>query len=147
MKFYEMAEIDFDKRYSKFNIPKIIEGSDELYKNVVGEYKEYILVHDSSSEEEQYKMDLFGWRNGDNSDLPIIRITDKITNNLLQWIDVIKKAKEIHVSPSSVFFLVDSIQLDINVDLYYHNIRPVGYEFLANTEFNDYKWNIVEYRD
>jgi hypothetical protein len=145
MKFYEMVDVDFKERYLNFNLPNDIKGADELYKDVVGDYKEYILVHDSSSEKNEYYMDMFEWRNGKNSHLPIIKITEKNTNNLLEWIKVIKHAKEIHVVPSSVFFLIDSIQSELNADLYYHNVRPAGYTFMVNTDFNNHRWNIVEY--
>ena len=143
--FYSQASVDFSKRYSNFNFPKNVDGSKELYESVVGDIKDYILVHDSSSEQSKYNFDLFGWRDGKNSNLPVIRITGGITENLLQWVDVIRNAKEIHVSPSSVFFLVDSIAQTLKSDLYYHNIRPGAESFPANTKYNDYRWNIVEY--
>ncbi len=147
IKFYEMVNVDFENRYSKFNLPKKIEGVDELYQKVVGDNKDYILVHSGSSEQDEYYMDIFGWRDGETSQLPIIKITDKITKNLLQWIKVIENAKEIHVTPSSVFFLVDSIQNNLNSDLYYHSVRPVAETFPPNNDYNQYRWNIVEYEN
>lgn len=145
MKFYDMVGVEFKKRYLNFKLPKDIKGSEELYQSVVNTYDEYILVHDNSSEQSEYYMDLFEWRNGENSHLPIIKITDKITKNLLQWIKVIQHAKEIHVVPSSVFFLVDSIQSELTSDLYYHNVRPSGYTFMVNNDFNEHRWNVVNY--
>jgi hypothetical protein len=143
--FYEQAEVLYSERYNNFKLPKQIEGSEKLYQNVVGDVKDYILVHDSSSESSRYSFDMFGWRNGQNSDLTIIRIQDNITDNLLQWIDVIRNAKEIHVSPSSVFCLVDSICKELKPDLYFHDIRADCGLLLVNSHLNDDRWNIVEY--
>jgi len=143
--FYEQADVLYVARYDNFKLPKEIEGSKELYEKVVGDTKDYILVHDSSSESDGYSFDMFGWRNGQNSDLTIIKIQDNITDNLLNWIDVIRNAKEIHVSPSSVFCLVDSICKDISPDLYFHDLRADCGLLLVNSHLNDDRWNIVEY--
>jgi len=142
--FYEQADVLYAARYNKFKLPKEIEGSKELYEKVVGDTKDYILVHDSSSESDGYSFDMFGWRNGQNSDLTIIKIQDNITDNLLQWIDVIRNAKEIHVSPSSVFCLVDSICSGLESDLYFHDLRSNSL-FQVNSLLNDNRWIIVDY--
>ena len=143
--FYEQAEVLYSERYENFKLPKEVEGSKDLYNKVVGDVKDYILVHDSSSESNGYSFDMFGWRNGQNSDLTIIKIQDSITDNLLQWIDIIRNAKEIHVSPSSVFCLVDSICKELNSDLYFHDLRADCGLLLVNSHLNDDRWVVVEY--
>lgn len=144
--FYKQLSIDFTHRYSSFNLPKNIKNLEKVYQNVVGDIKEYILVHDSSSETDQYDIDLFDWRDGDNSHLPVIKISDKVTDNLLEWMKVIENATEIHTVPSSVFFLIDSVFSNLKANLFYHRIRPgYGNTMIVNSDLNNYKWNIVEY--
>lgn len=143
--FYEQAEVLYLERYSNFKLPKQIKGADDLYEKVVGDVKNYILVHDSSSASDEYEFDMFGWRNGKNSDLTIIKIKDNITDNLLDWIKVIENATEIHVSPSSVFCLIDSLPLDLKADLYFHDLRSDNGLLLVNSHLNDNRWVIVEY--
>lgn len=142
--FYEQSEVLYSERYSKFKLPEVIEGSKELYEKIVGDVKDYILVHDLSSESDGYSFDMFEWRNGKNSHLTIIKIQDSITDNLLHWIDVIRNATEIHVSPSSVFCLVDSICLELKSDLYFHDFRNNSL-FQVNSLLNDHRWIIVDY--
>jgi len=140
--FYKQLNIDFLERYSRFYLPKSVEGSKEIYDSVIGNKDEYILVHDNSSEKNEYDIDISLGR--DEKEMPpIVKITNKVTNNLLQWIDIVQNASEIHVVPSSVFCLIDSIDLNPKCKLHYHGIRTNN--MVINSQLNNYKWNIIKY--
>lgn len=142
--FYELAEVLFKYRYLRFKFPKKVEGSEEIYKKVVGDHKEYILVHNMSSLSNFYPIDLFSWRNNENNHLPIIQVKPGITNNIFQWIDVIKNATEIHAVPSSFFCLVDSVATQIKPKLCYHDIR-LDTKIQVNTRWNNHRWHLRDY--
>lgn len=124
--FYSQMEIDFSERYNSFYLPKsppsnIIEPLDE----------DYILVHDQTSIGKfDFKLE---------TSLKIVRIELGVSSNLFSYIEVIKRAKEIHCINSSVFHLIDSL-IDTTDQLYYHDVRPSdGTKF----QISD-KWKIIK---
>lgn len=135
--FYESLNIDFGFRYSSFTLPKINLGSSILYKNLAKETP-YILVHKQSSDNKEFNIQIDSTSN-------IIMVDPYITDNMLDWIELIENAKEIHCVPSSFYCLVDSLN-NLRGKLFYHNIRK-GTLIHPNNEYNNNKWNIIDYAE
>lgn len=124
--FYDQIGLDFSERYNSFSLPK--KYPDNLIEPLD---KDYILVHDQAS---------IGKLNLNlETDLEIVRIEKGISNNLFSYIEVIRKAKEIHCINSSVFHLIDSLSC-ITDKLYYHDVRPSDG---SNFKVSD-KWKIIK---
>jgi len=126
--FYEGMCLDFSLRHSNFKYPQL-ESASDLYNKLVVE-SEYCLVHDSCSTEKfNLKID---------SDLYKIFIQPDITNNIMDYVEVILHAKEVHCVDSSIYQLVDSI--NTSAKLYFHNVRYGGNSITVSD-----KWEIINY--
>jgi hypothetical protein len=124
--FYEQLNIDFEFRYSLFNLPKKKPEITLPFPN-----KEYILIHNKSSSGD-YTLEI-------DSKYEKIYV-EKVNDNLLSYIDLIENAEEIHCIDSSFCCLVDGLNLP-NVKLIYHDIRKN-----PNTNWNiTKKWKIINY--
>ncbi len=124
--FYEQLGIDFKFRYNLFNIPK---KNPEIVLPVPNE--KYILIHNKSSFGE-YDLRI-------ESEYKKIYV-EKVSDNLLSYIDLIQNAQEIHCIDSSFCCLVDGLDIP-NVNLVYHDIRKTPNSSWNITE----KWKTVEY--
>jgi hypothetical protein len=146
--FYEFYDVPFSQRYSGFQLPKHISGSDELYDRLTEGNDDYILFHQATSDHPNgMNMNIAAWRQSYN--LPaykIIEIKADITGNMLQYKKLIENAREIHCVPSSFFCLVDSMFDQTAAHLFYHNIRAVTIMHV-NSRWNNDRWNIVNYND
>ena len=145
--FYQFFELPFHMRYTNFRLPKDIPGSKELYDKLSGG-EPYIIVHRSGGNHIdllQFNIDIENFRKASGlPDLKIIEITPDITNDMMQFVDLIKNAQEIHCVPSSFFCLVDSIFDQTNAMLFYHDIRAETV-MQVNSKWNNYKWRMVKY--
>lgn len=126
--FYDQMNIDFSIRYNRFHLPKNIPHQDELYD--LFSLNEYCLVHSESSES-KYKLNI-------SQKYPIVNVSKENDpyGNLLNYVKLIKNAKEIHCVNSSFFHLVDSIKTD--ACLFYHDVRKLDFKISD-------KWRIVKY--
>lgn len=135
--FYEQFGIPYYYRYKYFCLPKTIEESEKLYHRHIPDGQKYRVIHDNSSVSGYYPLMI-----NKNDSLLTIKIDRSLTDNLLNWVDILKNADEIHVVDSSVFCLVDSIKKECRGDLYFHDIRwsgsPQYHEDLIS-------WNIIKY--
>jgi len=109
--FYLSKNLDPSMRYTNFKIPQSIrEESKKIYENFIEKFgNEYVLIH-----EDPNHSIINGFKYGDNirsnilpinkkfirNDLPIINL-DQISNKLIDYLDVLLNAKEIHVIHSS----------------------------------------------
>lgn len=110
--FYSQLNLDFSLRYSGFRLPNNITNSNNIYNKLVHN-KPYCLIHKTCSEGViDFNVE---------TDLDKIYIEPGITKNLLDYVDIIQNAEEIHCIDSSVYHLIDSI--DVSAKLYFHNIR------------------------
>jgi hypothetical protein len=97
-------------------------GSKQFFSKFIKD-KDYCLVHCQGSPQ-QYVLDI-------KTDLPIYYIESGLTDTILDWVDVIKNAKELHCIDSSVIHLADS--LDLNAEkLYYHDVGRGSKFYLVN---------------
>lgn len=138
--FYDLAFLDYKCRYLNSKIPTSTLSSKNLY-NKLSQGKDYVLIHDNTSENNSYPINTTFI---ENKNLPIIRIKEGLTSNIFDYYDLIVKAKEIHVIASSFYCLVDNIITPEDTPLYFHNIRA-SYDSVVNNPWNKYKWNILEY--
>ena len=136
--FYELAGMHFSVRYTSCKIPESTETSKALYDKL-SNGKEYILVHNSSSQSSGYDLQI----NNPNN-LPFIEIKPGLTNNVFDFVDLIKNAKEIHAVGSFFQCLVDSMFDKTAAALYFHNIM-MKHDTQINCGWNENRWNIIEY--
>lgn len=123
--FYSQLNLDFSLRYSNFKLPREIKNSKLLYDKLVTK-EPYCLIHNTCSEGEiDIKVE---------TELEKIYIKDGVTENLLDYIDVIRCAEEIHCIDSSIYHLIDSIE--VRSKLYFHNDR----NFFDNKIIASSKW-------
>jgi hypothetical protein len=143
MQLYANYQLPFHYRYSNFRLPKEVNGSDELYWKLTNG-DPYAIVHRSTSEfPEGLPINIAAFREASNlPNIKIIEITPEITNNMMQYVTLIKRAEEIHVVPSSFHCLVDSIET--KAKLFFHDVREKT-SMAVNTPWNNFKWIEVNY--
>ena len=127
-------------------MPNHVDGADELYEQLSNN-EPYILVHKRPSNEYPYgfPIDIGHFRRSKNlPDYRTIEIMPDITNNMMQYIKLIKNAKEIHCVDSSFYQLVDGMVNHTSADLYFHKIRAFSM-LRVNCKWNNYRWQMVEY--
>lgn len=107
--FYTQLGYNLVLRYNNFKLPRL---SDWLYERLVST-KDYCLISDTCSEG-QFELSI-------NTSLEKIYIKPGITTNLLDYVSLIKNAKEIHCIDSAVYHLVDSI--GVQAKLFFHDVR------------------------
>lgn len=110
--FYSQFGVSFEQRYTNFKLPKTIENSNTVYDKLISQTP-YCLIHRVCSQE-IFDLEV-------NTELPKIFIEPGVTNNLLDFIKVIQNASEIHCVDSSVYHLIDSIE--VPGKLYFHDVR------------------------
>ena len=135
--FYELADLTFSTRYNKCHIPENTIKSEELYVKLSNK-KPYVLVHRYSSGRK------LGYPLVINTHLNVVEITENITNNIFDYLTLIKNANEIHVVPSSIGCLVDSIATKIKAKLFFHNVK-CSVETQVNCKWNNFRWIVVDY--
>ena len=64
------------------------------------------------------------------------------TSDMMQYKTLLENALEIHCAPSSIFCLVDG--MEVRGRLYYHAMRASTL-LRVNSKWNNYKWNIINY--
>ena len=137
---HDWARIPFGYRYSKFQLPKEIAGRQSLY-NKLKPSRKYALLHTEGTSGDMF--DFIEWDNYIDPNLDRIRILPE-TNNLLDWIDLIINAEEIHCVPSGPFHFIDSILPLVKAKKFFHNSRS-GTNFNPNNEHNQHCWTVIEY--
>ena len=141
--FYELAGMHFSIRYTHARIPQSTERSLEIYKQLTNE-EDFILVHDNSSISSQLPLALDQVSKYKN--LKVVKIQMGVTNNVFDFVDLIKKAKEIHVVGSFFQCIVDSMVKQTSADLYFHNIM-IKHDAQVNCEWNNRRWAQLDYRN
>lgn len=117
--FYTQYDLDPDLEFSNFKFPKNLKGSKEFYNKTLTKLGEdYIFVHNVCS----YKIfDLTI-----ESNLPKHVVDKSDTDDLLDYIDTICNAKEVHVISSAIHNLVFQLFIRGMIksnNVYYHDIR------------------------
>lgn len=143
IQIYANYELPYSLRYSNFRLPRKVEGAAELKQQLTGG-EPYVLWHRFSNDfPTGAPIDLNAFRIVNKfSSLKIIEIVDGVTDNMMQYVDLIKGAEEIHCIPSSFHCLVDGI--DTRARLYFHDIREKT-SMAVNSIWNHHRWNIIHY--
>ncbi len=138
---YESLEIPYSVRYTEFKIPSYVEGADELKQRLTDGAAEYAVVSRYWGSENTFiNINVEPW----TKDLKVVEIIPGQTDNMLQYLSLLKDAKQIHVVPSALFCLIDSITEQMNGMLFLHNIRA-SYISQVNSRWNDAVWTTVIY--
>lgn len=118
--FYDQVSVPFEAKDSKFIFPKDMTGSKTLYDKVVNQIgKNYAFIHDESSSG-KYSLKI-------ETPLPEFRVKMTDTDDILDYVELICNASEIHVINSGVYHLIPPLlkQGKIKTDrIFYHNCRP-----------------------
>lgn len=145
IQMYSNYELSFGLRYQNFRLPKHIDGADELFERLLDDTSEpYVLWHRFSNDfPTGAPIDINEFRTRNNlPDIKVIEVVEGITDNMMQYAQLIKYAEEIHCIPSSFHCLVDSI--DTDAKLFFHDIREKT-SMAVNSDWNNHKWTVVNY--
>lgn len=120
--FYKQYDLDPELEFTNFRLPENLDGSKEYYQKTLTTLgKDYIFVHNVSS----YKV--FDLKI--ESDLPQHIVDKSDTDDLLDYVDTICNAKEIHIISSALHNLVFQLFIRDMIktkEVYYHNIRKAS---------------------
>lgn len=139
---YNNYNLPFSLRYTNFKMPKHIEGSRELYLKLTEGEKDYIVVNKYMGGENNYVDYYVHQFNPEN--FKVVEIKLNTTNNVLQYVDLLKNAKQIHVLPTSIHQLVESMINEIPGQLFLHHARR-NFFCVINNFWNNHRWNIINY--
>lgn len=147
--WYNFYCVPFALRYANFKLPKNLSGSRTLYDRVVKNAK-YILTHRTFGRAANTKIDLdyTGWRKSAGleniENFQIIDIDPSLSDDMLDYVDLIRHAAEIHCVPSSFFCLTDSLFNQTSAKLFYHEIRSETI-MRVNNCWNQNAWTFINY--
>lgn len=128
--FYDQIGIPLQSSWDDFYAPTQTGKSAALFQSVT-KGQPYCLVSDTGSIG-KFKLKI-------STQLPIVHIDPTQSDSLLDWIEIIKNADEIHCIDSSVIHLADRLNLRTH-QLVYHNIGR-GAKFHLRK-----KWTLQEYK-
>jgi len=116
--FYDLANVPFDYKWSKFHFARDNKREKEVYYDVLGlkDGEEYLFVHDDYRGEVETK--------GLLDDIKIIRPHDYLDVVIYDFLLTIEKSKEVHMMNSGFLPLVDCIQLKHDNLNYHEYLRP-----------------------
>lgn len=131
--FYMLANLDLNVRWDYFHLEEDEKLQKELYDRLNPNDEPYIFIHDDPSR--GYEVDR---KKVNSNNLKII--TNDISENMFHFVDIIKRATEIHCMESSFKSLVELIGTPAK--MYFHNFRghPLGFNSASRGG-----WEIVEY--
>ena len=143
---YEHFDVLFSRRYKDFQLPKHIPHTQDLFHKLNPTSEPYVLWHRySHTMIHDTQVDLKSWRAHINApDKKIIEIETGHTSNLLDYMELIRNADEIHCIPSSFHCLVDSVLDQTNAALFYHDVKAHTLMRL-NCRWNNWRWHYVYY--
>ena len=99
---YKYYGLNPDDRYNKFFFPRDLNIENNAYQEIIGDLKDYIFVADDPER---------GFNLQVKSNFPIIKAHDLKEYKLHELIKVMNKAKECHVMWSSIFLLLDALEI------------------------------------
>jgi hypothetical protein len=108
---YESINLDYNIRYNYFHAPK--SPKEEKVFDYLIKQKPYCLVnYECGAGKIPYNV---------ATSLPIVFVERGITDNFLDFMKVIREADEIHCLDSSMYHLVENI--NVKAKLYFHHVR------------------------
>ena len=125
----------------------------KLYREIVSEYGEdYIILHERVKDNMNRKMIQIDRKYFENQNLPVINL-DGRKGHILDYVNVLRRAKEIHVYEGSFMNLADSVT-DGSVPLYghlyckphYFDKEMIHHQIIENIRQNKWhknNWNYI----
>jgi hypothetical protein len=143
---YEYFDVPFSRRYQNFQLPKHIPNTQNLFNTLNPTHEPYVLWHRySHTQIHDTQVDLKAWRAQIGApDIKIIEIVTGHTANLLDYMQLITHAQEIHCIPSAFHCLVDSVLDQTNATLFYHDVKAHTL-MQVNCRWNNWRWHSVYY--
>lgn len=147
--WYTFYQLPFHTRYTGFNLPHQLPGSTKLAAQLVT-HPEYILTHTEIGTRpgEFLPIDMHSWRAQAGlapiDQFQIININKDLSPNMMDYVDLIRNASEIHCVPSSFFCLVDSINSQTEAKLFWHDLRE-DTVMRINNRYNNNRWCVIHY--
>lgn len=144
---YEHFDWCYSRRYQDFQLPMHIANARTLYDKLNPHDEPYVLFHKYTSHHVGgIQIPLAAWRPSAGLDVSfkIIEVEIGHTVNMLDYVELITHAKEIHVVPSSFHCLVDSMTNQTQAELFYHDVR-LNTIMQVNHKWNMHRWHIVNY--
>lgn len=140
--FYELAGLHFSTRYTNCKLPQKTNRSNELLMDLTGG-KKFKLVHNTSSQTTTgYPIEINF--ESTNEEHLLIEVKPGITNNVLDFVDLVYNAEEIHTVGSFFHSMVDCITQKTAAKLVFHNIM-MKHETQVNCFWNNHRWMIIDY--
>ena len=145
---YEYFDVPFSRRYKDFKLPTHIPNAQDLFNKLNPTQAPYVLWHRySHTQIQDTHVDLKSWRaNIGAPDRLIIEIETGHTPNLLDYMQLIEHADEIHCIPSAFHCLVDSVVDRTKAALFYHDVK-VNTLMQVNSRWNAWRWHSVYYEN
>jgi len=145
--WYTYYDLPFHVRYSLFQMPRNLPSSEQLFQKLTNGER-YILTHTQWSSCDQAPIDLVHWRESAGLDpldnFKIINLSSQVSSNIMDFVNLILNADEIHCVPSCIFCLVDSITKHTKAKLFYHDIRQ-NTLMRVNNRWNNFCWTVIHY--
>ena len=143
--FYTQFGLSYKHRYDLFKLPNDLTNSYKLYEMLGLIGKKYKVIHNNSSRNVELPFNF----PKHSEELQSVVINPYITTDFLDWTEILLNAEEIHVSSSSAFCMVDSIQHNIKGRIFYHDIIDTGDLYLDHNDLKKFnsKWEIIEYEN
>jgi len=116
---YEQHDISPSCRYSLWPNPPDGPLSQEVAKRLIFPNTPHIIVHNSASERQFFDINLSNFPYNTN----IINFSPDVSENIFDWLEVLRKAREIHLVVSSLFWMLDVLGDEINENIHFHHIR------------------------
>lgn len=130
--FYRILDIDFQKRWTSFSLPR---NTDKEKTLLIGLPKKFAFVHDDPVRGMQINPAFI------SGDLPVIRPSR--TETIFDWTGVLEKATEIHCICSSFKHLVDSLPHTGAKLFYHHSYIREGRPRENSISASQYNWTLV----
>jgi len=142
--FYELAGMHFSIRYDMCKIPNSTQRSKEILMDLT-KGQDFRLIHNTSSQSSTgYPVNID--MDSPFTNLPTIEIRPGISNNIFDFVDLIKNAKEIHTVGSFFHNLVDCMTDKTSARLVFHNIM-MKHETQINCFWNNNRWLQIDYNN
>jgi hypothetical protein len=147
--YYDWFNLPFSMRYSNFRLPNYVDGSNELYNQLVINDEPYVLICNRTAHHlDGMPIDIERFRKENGlPEIKIIYLDKSLDNgNMLKWIKLIKNATEIHTVGTGFWCLVDSMFNQTQAKLFFHDARAFSYT-RVNSTWNNNCWTIVNYHE
>lgn len=139
---YSQYGLDYDIRWH--HAPALLPGlgAERLYKTLVTS-SPYAVIHDHSSECPRYDLDL---PRELGEQVPVIKIDSTFSNNIFDWLTILRGALQIHLVESSVFTLCEADGANLQGQVFFHHKRAhSSFDFERDIKPFNPKWQCVDY--